>query len=162
MFRIEDLYQNYKQDIFLYLMSLTHNHTLSEDLLSETFIKAIKSLPSFRGNSSVKTWLFGIARNTWLQYLRSHKAYLEFDDFLGIYVNEDLTDNYISKETVKRVKDLLELKEERVRQILWFRVDGLSYHEIASKLSISESSARVIEFRTKQWLKETLQKEGLM
>ena len=44
---IEDLYLEYKQDVFNYLLSLTHDPALSEDLLSETFVKAIYSIGGF-------------------------------------------------------------------------------------------------------------------
>lgn len=162
MFEIEDLYMKYKQDIYIYLISLTHNHTLAEDLMSETFIKAIISLPGFRGESSVKTWLFGIARNTWLQQLRNQKKDVGFDELLGMYVSDDITEHIISKEIVKRIKELLSTKDDRTRNIIGMRVDGFSYCEISDKLELSESSARVIDFRTKLWLKSILEKEGLL
>lgn len=73
MFVIKKLYEKYKQDVFGYLISLTHNPTLSEDLTSETFLSAIKSLPNFKGNSDIKTWLFSIARHKWYENLRKEK-----------------------------------------------------------------------------------------
>ena len=65
MWEIEELYLMHRQAVFSYLMSLTHDQTLAEDLLSETFLQAMRSLDSFRGDSSVRTWLCGIARNLW-------------------------------------------------------------------------------------------------
>lgn len=67
MEEIEKLYMDYKDDVYRYLVSLTKNPDLSEDLLSETFVSAISSISNFKGQSSVKTWLFSIARNMWLQ-----------------------------------------------------------------------------------------------
>lgn len=162
MFHIEDLYMQYKKDLYIYLMSLTHNHTLSEDLLSETFVKAIKSLPTFEEKSTVKTWLFGIARNTWLQHIRSDKKTVEYDDLLGLYVNDSMEDYIITKEFIERIKHLLSTKDDRTKLVLSMRVEGYPYSFIAQKLKISESTARVIEFRTRQWLKSILEKEELM
>ena len=85
---IEQLYKLYKDDVYRYLLSLTHNPTLSEDLLSETFVNAITSLDNFKGKSSVKTWLFAIARNLWLQKLRKDRPTLEYNDLLELYVSE--------------------------------------------------------------------------
>jgi len=68
--QIEKLYLEHKQNVYNYLLGLTHNPILSEDLLSETFVKAIYSIGNFKGNSSIKTWLFSIARHLWLQNLR--------------------------------------------------------------------------------------------
>jgi RNA polymerase sigma-70 factor (ECF subfamily) len=152
----------YKKDIYLYLMSLTHNHTLSEDLLSETFVKAIISLPTFREQSSVKTWLFGIARNTWLQYLRKNKKVIEYDELLGAYIEISMEEGLITKEIIKRINELLQEKEERTRKIILMRVNGEPFSEIAERLNISENAARVIDFRTKQYLKGALKREGYL
>lgn len=161
MFKIENLYRQYKQDVFYYLMSLTHNPTLSEDLLSETFLKAIHALPRFKENSSIKTWLFGIARNLWLQHLRGFKPQVEYDDLLEIYITESMEDNLIMKETILRIHDLLATKDEQTRSIVNMRIDGFSYSEISEKTGVSESSARVIDFRVKKWIKSKLEMEGL-
>ncbi|ABW18487.1 RNA polymerase sigma factor [Alkaliphilus oremlandii] len=161
MLKIENLYRQYKQDVFYYLMGLTHNPTLSEDLLSETFLKAIHALPRFKENSSIKTWLFGIARNLWLQHLRGFKAQVEYDDLLEIYITESMEDRLIAKETIFRIHELLSTKDERTRNIVNMRIDGFSYSEISEKIGVSESSARVIDFRVKKWIQSKLEMEGL-
>jgi len=48
-----------------------------------------------------------------------------------------------------------------VQKIVKMRVEGISYSEISDRIGISENSARVIDFRTKKWLKDMLKKEGL-
>ncbi|WMJ23787.1 RNA polymerase sigma factor [Paludicola sp. MB14-C6] len=162
MLPIEELYVRNKQDVYYYLMSLTHNPTLSEDLLSETFLNAIKSLPNFKGDSTIKTWLFSIARNLWLQNLRKQKPTLEYDDLLELYVTDSFEERYIAKQAITRLQELLLTKDGNMQKVFQMRVDGYSYHEIATKLHISESSARVIDFRIKKWLKATLQEEELI
>ncbi len=67
---LKKIYEEYKQDVFKYLVSLTHDVSLSEDLVSETFLSALKSLHKFKGQSTIKTWLFSIARNKWYEHLR--------------------------------------------------------------------------------------------
>lgn len=89
MLTIKDIYEKYKQDVFRYLISLTHNPTLSEDLVSETFLSAIKSLPRFKGDSDIKTWLFSIARYKWYEYLRKNKEEIAFDDLASKYITEE-------------------------------------------------------------------------
>jgi len=164
MFSIEELYQNYKKDIYCYLQSLTRDYTLSEDLLSETFMKALLALPSFRGESSIKTWLIGIARNVWLQHLRKARHWVEYDDLLCVYLteSESIEEHFITREKLERIRALLETKEERTRSIVDLRVEGWSYTEIAEKWGITENSARVIDFRTRKWIKETLKKEEFL
>lgn len=162
MRQIEELYILYKEDIYRYLLSLTHNPNLSEDLLSETFVTAISSLGSFKGQSSVKTWLISIARNLWLQRIRKEKHTVEYNDLLELYVADSIAETMMKKETVKRIKKLIIEKDERTQKIVNMRVEGYSFAEIAQQVNISESSARVIDFRTKKWIKAILEKEGLI
>lgn len=158
---IEELYRLYKDDIYRYLVSLTHDPNLSEDLLSDTFVSAISSISKFKGQSSVKTWLFSIARNMWLQKLRKQKKTVEYNDLLKIYVSDSIEDKLIKKETIDRIRDLLKEKNDRTQNIVAMRVEGYSFKEIAKETGISESSARVIDFRTKKWIKSVLEEEGL-
>ena len=162
MHTIENLYRQYKQEVYGYLLSLTHNPALSEDLLSETFLTAIRALPSYKQKSTIKTWLCGIARNVWLQHLRKVKPHVEYNDLLEVYITQSIENNFITKQTVARIYELLETKDERTRNIIGMRVDGLAYSAIAERTKVSESSARVIDYRTKKWLKCVLEKEGLL
>ncbi|GAA0720621.1 RNA polymerase sigma factor [Clostridium malenominatum] len=162
MKQIENLYILYKEDVYKYLISLTHNETLSEDLLSETFVNAIRSIGNFKGESSIKTWLFSIARHLWLQSLRKEKPTVEYNDLLGLYVWESLEDKFITTEIMSRISELLEEKDERTQTIVNMRIKGYSYGEIGKEVGISESSARVIDFRTKKWIKTSLEKEELV
>jgi RNA polymerase sigma factor (sigma-70 family) len=157
--QIEKLYVEHKQDIYNYLLSITHNPALSEDLLSETFVKAIYTIGNFKGNSSIKTWLFSIARHLWLQNLRKDKPTVEYSDLLELYVTDSISDSLITKELAYRVQELLKMKDEKTQKIITMRVDGISYFEISEKIGISENSARVLDFRTKKWLKDILKKE---
>ena len=68
MKKIEELYKQYIRDIYRYLVSMNHNGSLSEDLLSETYINAMNSIGNFKKESEIKTWLFSIARYTWFGY----------------------------------------------------------------------------------------------
>lgn len=160
MKEIEELYALYKKDVYAYLLSLTKDQTLAEDLLSETFVKAILHIATFKGKSSVKTWLFAIARNNWLQMLRKEKKPVEFNDSLKSYMSGSIEDTVISQLEIERIQNLLESKDERTKMILSMRLEGYSFAEIGQKLNISESTARVIDFRTKQWLRKELMKEG--
>jgi len=160
MKEIEKLYKTYKDDIYRYLLSLTRDPSLAEDLLSDTFVNAIRSINSFKGQSSVKTWLFSIARNMWLQKLRREKNTTEYNDLLKLYISTSLEDRLIAKEKLRRIKELLEDKDERTQKIISMRIKGYSFAEIAEEVNIRENSARVIDFRTKKWIKEMLEKEG--
>lgn len=156
---IEELYRAYSADLSRYLLFLTHDHDRAEDLLMETFLKAITAAGSFRGQSSVKTWLFGIARNLWMQDLRKRNRPPE-ETLLCTYIEQSPEDLFDVRAALAAVNRLLSKREERERRLILFRMSGYSYAEIAQELALSESSARVIEFRTRRWLLDEMKKEG--
>lgn len=153
------LYNEYKTDLYYYLLGLTHNSTIADDLLSDTFLQAIISLPTFRGEASIKTWLFGIARNLWLQHLRKQKSTMNIDEIPDIIIHNDLLQGIALEELTKRINILLSEKDSYSRDVFIMRMKGYSYKAIAETLKITESSARVIEFRTRKWLQSILSKE---
>src|SRR5699024_5778820 len=75
-------YELYSKDLFNYLLYLTHSHSLSEELVQETFYQAFKSIHRFRGESKVKTWLFQIAKHLYYKHIRDNPfpTNLHFDD----------------------------------------------------------------------------------
>lgn len=157
---MDELYRKYSPELYRYLYSLTHNEADSEDLLSETFIRALIRLHTFRGDSNVRTWLYSIARNVWLEHLRKNKQHLNLDDLLELYLDDYVASDISAKMLLDCVKEYLSKLNEQTRSVVYHRIEGYSYEEIASKLQISSNSARVIEHRTKRNLKEFLLKEG--
>ena len=172
---LEKLFRTYYKDIYRYLYSLTHDASLSEDLASEVFLEVVKSVATFRGAADIKTWMFSIARHKWIDYLRKKNRRAE-TEVLSELVGEQAVWNssgtdavssagpeeqYFEKEVSERVKSLLEEEPERTRNIVKLRLEGYSFYEIAKSEGISESSARVIYFRIKEKLRQTLEKEGL-
>ena len=161
---LKKIYEEYKQDVFKYLVSLTHDTSLSEDLVSETFLGALKSLHKFKGESSIKTWLFSIARNKWYEYLRKEKYNISIDDLAYNYIlsESDLDDVLIKRELYNKIINLLKSEPPRTEDIILMRIKGYSYFEIGKKHDISESSARVIDYRAKKKIKEILIKEEIV
>lgn len=161
---IKKIYEEYKQDVFIYLVSLTNEASLSEDLVSKTFLSAIKSLHRFKGESSIKTWLFSIARNKWYEYLRKEKHTTSLDDLAYHYIigEWDLEEKVIQKYISNKILYLLDNEQKRTKDIVLMRIEGYSYFEISQKYGISESSARVIDYRAKKKIKDILTKEGSM
>ena len=158
---IEEIYRLYKDDIFKYLISLTYDPSLSEDLLSETFVRAIKSIGKFKGESSIKTWLFSIARYTWYDHLRKNKKEVPLHDLLYLHISEDMEIKTINRQVAERIMELLKEEDKRNKDIFLKRVNGYSYNEIGIKHKISESSARVIYHRLKNKIKCILEMEGM-
>lgn len=163
MLLIKQIYEQYKQDVFTYLVSLTHDPLLSEDLVSDTFLGAIRSLPSFKGDSSIKTWLFSIARYKWYEYLRKTKPAISLDDLTERYLcsEYDMEAAAMQQEIAQNVIRLLDCEPSRTKDIVLMRIQGYSFFEIAEKHGIAEGSARVIDHRAKRKIRDALAKEGI-
>ena len=169
---LEKLFQTYYKDIYQYLYSLTHDTSLSEDLVSEVFLEVVKSIASFRGEADMKTWMFSIARHKWIDNLRKKKRLVELE-VLSELVGEESgmtgtspeenkpEEQVLNKELLERIYTLIGEEPERTGTIVKLRLEGYSFYEIAQKENISESSARVIYFRAKEKIRQILVKEGL-
>lgn len=68
---LNDLMQEHGQDVWNYAFLLTKNHHISDDIAQEVFLQAFLHISSFRGQSSVRTWLFSITRNTAINQKKS-------------------------------------------------------------------------------------------
>lgn len=165
MDEIELLYRTYRTDVYRYLLSLTHDPDLAEDLLGETFLAAIEGLERFERRCDVKTWLFAIARNRWKKYLRGHVLLLwEYEPMaLGSVPEENQEQEEITvKEIAGRAEELLKSCHPQARAILVLHDQGFTYREIAQKLGLSPVNARMISVRTKRKLIQSLEEEGFL
>lgn len=165
MTALEQLFSDYSTDIYRYLFSLCRDASLSEDLTSEVFLEVVKSLAGFRGESDVKTWLFSIARHRWYKYLQKKKRTIAAEELESIIGEKppdyrSAEDRYLDRELVRRIYALIDEERETVRKVALMRIDGYSFYEIGKAVGISESSARVVFFRTKEKIREQLKREG--
>ena len=161
--QIEQLYRQHRQEVYCYLLGLTHDPLLAEDLTSETFLGALASLARFGGNSSIRTWLFSIARNKWYDHLRRKRPAVPLEELTAMYLDgPDLADHAYQCQLFERLRELLTSEPERSQQVVRRRMEGYSYLEISAGLGISEGSARVIDHRTRKKLRDILEKEGFL
>ena len=61
----EKIYRTYFNDVFLYIRRLSNNEQIAEEITSETFYKAMRSIDSFRGDCDIRVWLCQIAKNSY-------------------------------------------------------------------------------------------------
>ncbi|MFF3102563.1 RNA polymerase sigma factor [Viridibacillus arvi] len=150
----DNIYQDYGDFIFKYLLTLTNNLELAEELTQETFYQAIKSINSFHDNGKAKfsTWLCAIAKNVWLQELNHKNKNQQLKDSLKSESTTfyDLEDEYMKNEyKVMFFKKAHQLSEDK-REILYLRLLGdLSFKEIGSIFERTENWARVTFYRAK-------------
>ena len=148
----------YSRKVFLFLLSKTNNEHLAEELTQETFFQAVQSIDRFRGNSSVLTWLCGIAKNVWLKYLKRHQELLSIeDDIPEIRDTKETNVQWEQKEILRLIHDM----NEPMREVMYLRlISNLSFAEIGEIIGKTENWTRVTFFRGKQKIvKEMLRDE---
>lgn len=164
---LQDVYAEYSEDIYRYFYRLTLDAGLSEDLTADVFLEAVKSLHTFRKDSSMKTWLYSIARHCWFHYLRKKKiqpSTISDEVFLtGGLIDESSMEKTISdRAMIDRIEEIIHHLSPQAEKVMKMRMDGFSYHEISTEMKISENSARVVEFRARTKIKQILMEEGFM
>ena len=67
----EQIYNTYFNDVYLYILRLSGNEYIAEEITSDTFFKAMRSIDSFRGDCDVRVWLCQIAKNCYYSYIKN-------------------------------------------------------------------------------------------
>ncbi len=127
--------------LFGYLVNTLKNKTLAEDILQNTWLKAINALPGFRtegGNFSA--WLFAIAHNECRQYWRKSGREVE----LNVEQHEQVTDDAKTSENTLLIEQVMALLSEDDRELLRLRyISDLPVNDIAKVLNINFVAVRV-------------------
>ena len=157
---IAGLYGQYELPIYRYLLRLCGSEAVARELTQETFFQVLTSWKRFQGKSSVKTWLYKIARNVYLHYIRDKARTNKLQQKIA---NENNAPQYTpSPETgleEKRLREtvryVLQLLPEQYRTVILLKeVENLSHREIADIMEKSEASVKVMLFRAKQKFRE--------
>ena len=159
----DHIYQDCFSDVFHYLCGLTGDHHLAEELTQETFFKALKALDQYDGRKDIRAWLFTIGRNTFYSHCRKRGRAVSWEELRETPSEVSISDELMDREQAFLIHQFLHTMAEPYKEVFTLRVFGeLPYDRIAAELGISPGSARVIDCRARHWLKETLQKEGLL
>lgn len=160
---MEEIYKEYSKIVYNYLLSLTCNSEVAEELMQETFYNAVKNINKFRNESSMKTWLCKIAKNKWIDYLKKTKGTDEItideieEKFLLVNSFEE---EFSNKEAVIDLYKKIHNLDEKTREVIYLRIRAdLSFKEIGEIMGETENWARVTFYRAKVKLKEEFDNE---
>lgn len=157
MHDIETIYKEYFQTVYKYLICLTHNEDIAEELTQETFYKAIQKINTFKNNCKISIWLCQIAKNLWYDELKKNKKIKDIseDEYFSIQIMTDFEDKIISEENRKILYQRIRNLNEQTRKVIYLRISGdLSFKEIGSILGKTENWARTTFYRGKEKLRE--------
>jgi RNA polymerase sigma-70 factor (ECF subfamily) len=127
--------------------------------VQDTFVRAFSSLDSFRGESTLRTWLFTIARRLLLDRRRAARRRKDVGSLEDVDAATSYTalDNLIADESERRVHEAVQRLSPTQREVFTLRVaEGLSYREIAEIVGTTEGAARVHYHNALRTVKESL------
>lgn len=163
-FRI--LVEKYQERVIRICRGYLGSYEDAEDLAQEVFIEVYRSSSKFRGQSEVSTWLYRIAVNRSLNYLRDNrrkfilsKSSNNFDtSAIENRVSENCADDEIAASEQRRVlhQALNSLSDNQKTAFILNKYEDLPYHEISSIMGVSISSVESLLFRAKRNLQKKL------
>jgi RNA polymerase sigma-70 factor (ECF subfamily) len=142
---LDTLYQRYAQPLFGYLLTLTSDRGLAEEILQDTFVAAWRAAERFEGRSSVKTWLFGIGRRQAYNSLRRRNLALTDDTVLDQTPGDEPEPEMAALQNADRqaLTDAIARLRPVHREVLLLAfVHDLSYTEMAELLDVPLGTIR--------------------
>ncbi|MDD2220454.1 MAG: sigma-70 family RNA polymerase sigma factor [Clostridia bacterium] len=149
---MDEVYQNYAQFIYKYLLSICNDEEIAEELTQETFYQAVKSSARFDGTCKVSTWLCQIAKHLWYQQTEKNKRYK------STILNDNITSDELTVEEKICINDdkmqifkLVHILDDTSKEVFLLRITGaFSFKEISEVFQKNENWARVTYYRAKQ------------
>jgi len=162
---IEQIYNEYFQDVYLYILGLSGDVHIAEDMTEETFFRAIKALPEFRGDCDIRVWLCQIAKNQFYSYLRKNRKSMPVDfseikdesELLNVETS-NIEKQLIDAEMAEIIHQKVHELAEPYREVFYLRVFGeLSFEKIGAIFGKNANWACVTYHRAKTKIQSAME-----
>lgn len=161
MTEFEQIYRTYFEDVYLYIRRLSGSEAIAEEIASEAFFKAMRSIGGFRGDCDIRVWLCQIAKNCYYTYLKKARYTESIDDakLPESAPGESTTEEQcIRRDEAAWIKRILHAVPEPYKEVFMWRVYAeLSFREIGQIFGKSENWACVTYHRAKKMIQSRLE-----
>lgn len=155
--KIVELYGN---NLVFFINGYVKNIAIAEDLMEDTFMELLIHKHRFRGESSIKTYLFKIARNKSLNHIKKYKSISDIPE--NLEDEKELEDTILKNEINRTIhRSLRKLNEDYSTVIYLLYFEDLSYDEIGKIMKKNNKQIKNLAYRARNSLKGILQEEGL-
>lgn len=153
----ETLFKKHYNEALMYVFSFCHNRALSEDIVQEAYVRALRSINEEK--DGFKFWLFKVCRNCYFDYLRKQKRVETLDK--DVESQElSLVDDVIQQEEYRALyKAISLLKDSYKEAVMLYYFDGLSVKEVADIIGIGVDNVKIQLYRARMKLEELLENE---
>ena len=148
---IERAYTLHAQDVYRYLLALSHDEDLAEELTQETFFRAMRTIGNYNGSCKLSVWLCQIAKHLWYQWLdkQRRRKQVELTDKVQDSESPEISSALHADKTA--LYQAVHSLPEQMRELVHLRLTGeFSFAEIGAILGKSENWARTTFYRAKQ------------
>ena len=151
----EEIYSTYSKDVYIFLLHLCKDEHLAEDILQDTFLKAIENIEQFDGRCKLISWLCQIAKNQYFDHLRKIKNKKTVE-----LLQEDIPDpsepcleRLILKETGAKLMKIVHSLPQPYKEVFLLRVYAeMPFKDIAELFEKNDVWARVVFMRSKKMI----------
>ncbi len=158
-----EIIDRYQEKVLRYIFYLVGNKKDAEDIAQEVFIKVYINLLSFDKRLKFSSWLFRIAHNEAINFLKKKKINLNFDEKIyKVDSEKDIEEEFSKKEIEKKVKNCIKELPVIYREIIdLYYFENLSYEEISDVLKIPSGTVAIRLSRAKKILKNICQNQKI-
>ena len=161
MKEFEKIYEVYFNDVFLYIRRLSGSEHIAEEITSETFFKALRSIDQFRGECDLRVWLCQIAKNCYYTYLKKHKKTKSIDEesFKNLSDPREMPGEALARrEEAQEIRNILHTLKEPYKEVFAWRVFAeLSFKEIGQIFNKTDNWACVTYHRARNMIIEKME-----
>jgi len=167
-----ELLSRYRDAIYFMLLKMVNNQDDAEDLTIEAFGKAFKNIHQYTPNFAFSTWLFKIATNNCIDFIRKRRGGLTISidqnnldrEETPIHIQTDALDpeeNMINQQKIRLMHEVVQRLKPRYRKLVEMRYfEELSYEEIAESLELPIGTVKAQLFRARELLFNILKSSG--
>jgi RNA polymerase sigma-70 factor (ECF subfamily) len=152
-----ELFERYQVPLFNFYYRLTADRSLSEDLVQEVFFRILKYRHTYRPGTGFRAWMYQIARNARIDYLRRRRPETSLEgEIEPAVIPSDTAQGEQEARLLHRA--LLQLAEEKREVLVLSRFQGLKYEQIAELMDCEVNTVKVRVHRALQELREKFSK----
>jgi RNA polymerase sigma-70 factor (ECF subfamily) len=153
----EQIYSEHFSDVYKYVLSLSRDEAIAEEIAQETFFKAMRNMGKFKGACKPYVWLCQIAKHTYFSFCQKRKRYVSGVD-ADVPAETDIEADYLDRDAAKRLHVLIHNLNEPYKEVLTLRIFGeLPFSRIGELFGKTDSWARLIFYRAKKQLREGME-----
>lgn len=154
----EEIYRQYFKEVYLYIISLSNDQNIAEEITQEAFFKALKSLEKFDGSKDIRAWLFAIAKNTYFSYCKRKRKQVDLNVHEEASAGIQLVHHLADEEAAYMIHQFLHSMDEPYKEVFSLRTFGeLPFEKIGRLFGKSDGWARVTYYRARKKIIEHME-----